>query len=374
MKYMGSKRTLLSQGLGDIVVSEAKKGRRFVDLFTGTGQVSWHVAESVPVPVLAVDLQRYATVLAGSIIERCAPIDPLEIIDRWLEPTQLMLSTYHSDHYLQDLSINSVDDVLKARKTCHTEPGGPIWTAYGGHYYSPHQALVLDTLLANIPQGQGSVRMICKALLILAASQCAAAPGHTAQPFQPTKTSLPFILESWRRNPIKTIERKVSEVASRYALRKGATVVEDASTVAERLERGDVVFVDPPYSAVQYSRFYHVLETIARGNCGPVSGAGRYPPRSERPQSAFSLPSLASTAMLGLLSTLARQGCVVILTFPYANASNEVEGWHLIDCAKHLYFTQVETVRSRFSTMGGNGYNREARQTSVEIIAVLNPK
>ncbi len=56
-----------------------------------------------------------------------------------------------------------------------------------------------------------------------------------------------------------------------HAKTKGETIVGDALQIAKTLNRSDLVFVDPPYSAVQYSRFYHVLEnclcsgTVHRG-------------------------------------------------------------------------------------------------------------
>ena len=38
---------------------------------------------------------------------------------------------------------------------------------------------------------------------------------------------------------------------------------EDANKLARRV-RADVAFVDPPYNSCQYSRFYHVMETITK--------------------------------------------------------------------------------------------------------------
>ena len=38
---------------------------------------------------------------------------------------------------------------------------------------------------------------------------------------------------------------------------------EDANTLATKV-KADVVYIDPPYSSRQYSRFYHVLETITK--------------------------------------------------------------------------------------------------------------
>ncbi|WP_442977826.1 DNA adenine methylase [Salinibacterium sp. CAN_S4] len=70
------------------------------------------------------------------------------------------------------------------------------------------------------------------------------------------------------------------------ALLKGRTIVGDGvKSATKKLAGGDSIFCDPPYSDAQYSRFYHVLEGIARGGWDQVLGAGRAPIGSDRPSS-----------------------------------------------------------------------------------------
>lgn len=52
---------------------------------------------------------------------------------------------------------------------------------------------------------------------------------------------------------------------------------EDANKLARRIS-ADVAFVDPPYNSRQYSRFYHVMETIAKWDKPPLSGKAMKPP------------------------------------------------------------------------------------------------
>src|SRR6185437_5081441 len=95
--------------------------------------------------------------------------------------------------------------------------------------------------------------------------------------------------------------RELRDICSRTAKKKGEAKVGDAVAIAAALNRNDVVFVDPPYSGVQYSRFYHVLETLALGKPVYVSGVGRYPPIGKRPQSEFSNKGEARSAIWKLL-------------------------------------------------------------------------
>lgn len=374
MKYMGSKLSLLDDRLGAALQQEVHSANRFVDLFCGTGRVSWFVAQSMPIPVLASDLQEYAVVLAGAVIDRDYAVDVKRVIDCWLDPARKTLPTIRNYRLATANSSNvDADIVYDARRLCARVDGGTIWRAYGGHYFSPQQAVTFDHLIGHLPPNSDPLSSLCRASLVLAASQCAAAPGHTAQPFQPSVGALPFIRTSWHKDPIGLIPSILKKLASSFALVQGEALVADANIVVTTLNEGDVVFVDPPYSDVQYSRFYHVLETIARGSCGPVSGVGRYPPQIERPRSQYSLKSQASIAMTTLLQDLANTGCRVVLTFPFQGASNGVDGQGLVDMAKELFEVDICIVHSRFSTLGGNGYNRRARQPTKELLLTMRP-
>lgn len=375
MKYMGSKLSLLDNGLDEVLLREVKAADRFVDLFCGTGRVSWFVAETAAVSVLATDLQCYAAVLARAIVGRTSPISMERIVDAWLRPARDSLAGVEAYEPAVACSANvDASAIDAARQLCTTMPGGPIWRSYGGHYFSPLQALTFDHLIEHIPPDGGCLSNLCRASLVLAASKCVAAPGHTAQPFQPSSRALPYIRLSWCRDTISLTQAVLEQIAPRHARVLGESSIGNANDVAKSLGNGDVVFVDPPYSNVQYSRFYHVLETIARGSCSPVSGVGRYPPQSERPRSEYSLRSGARKATADLLRDLGQRGCRVLLTFPHGDASNGLNGEQLIETASDWFVVDVRVVYSRFSTLGGNGYNRRARHSTEELLLTMRPR
>jgi 16S rRNA G966 N2-methylase RsmD len=283
---------MLKNGLGQLLIQRAQTAERFVDLFTGTGFVAWYIAENVDKPVLAVDLQEYATTLAKAIICRTKILDPIALNKTWIQKAideRNATSLWGEAARLIYNGADIKDWVEKSRKLCKKPSEiGPIWNAYGGHYFSPSQALTFDFLISHLPKDDPE-RFTCLAACISAATECVAAPGHTAQPFQPTITASPFILEAWSRDPIVYCQKALDMICPRHAQIAGNTITGDALVVAQKLNKHDLAFIDPPYSNVQYSRFYHVLETIARGQTQiNVSGIGRYPPLKERPQSKFS--------------------------------------------------------------------------------------
>ena len=376
IKYMGSKQSLLQNGLGEVIREVSEKGERFVDLFCGSAAVSWYVATELGKTVFACDLQEFAVVLARSVVARSGPLDPLELEACWLdnaEERRLEYAAWKCSKSLDSRIQNNVDWHSQAQQLCESNFGSDdllLFNRYGGHYFSPSQALSLDAMLDTLPE-DGEVRDICLAATIVAASKCAAAPGHTAQPFKSTTPAAKYLLEAWSKDAIHEATAALERIAHLHAERRGSAKVGEANAIAKSLNEHDVVFIDPPYSAVQYSRFYHVLETVARGNCGAVEGVGRYPSLDERPQSLYSSNSKSSDAMLELLKRLSDRGCTVVLTFPLGECSNGMSGRWIENRAKQFFKVTKKTVNSRFSTLGGNTRIRDAWLETKELILVL---
>lgn len=377
MKYMGSKRAMLRNGLGELLKREvsAGQGHRFVDLFAGSGAVAVHIAQTVSIPVLAFDLQEYSAVLTGAVIERDAGFDWEETWLKW-EQQALAYSKKMRAPRTKSLTQALVADY---RKWCGEQDKLPITQAYGGHYYSPKQAVVIDSLLESLP-ARGAAKRVALAALVQAASRCAAAPGHTAQPFQPTRSAKPFLQDAWKKDILQHTKAAFSAIAGLHAQQIGEAEVQDANIAAKQLQEGDIAFIDPPYSGVHYSRFYHVLETIARCEQVEVSGRGRYPAPEFRPRSKYSVQTEAADALDDLLGTIASQGAKAIITFPEHKCSNGLSGPKVRELAGKHFHVQHASVSSHFSTLGGRGDNlkaeagRAARQTAQELMLVLKPR
>ena len=377
MKYMGSKRTMLKNGLGQLICKEAASAGRIVDLFCGAGAVAWYAAENTSKQVIAVDLQQYATVLAESIIGRNKAINPNLFQSIWIDKARK--ARRRSKYWSAAFTLSSANRctrklVDQARNLCKKPSAiGPIWNAYGGHYFSPAQAISFDFLLRYLPPDKPQ-RTVTLAAVIIAASRCAAAPGHTAQPFQPTRTAGKYLWSAWQLDPLEESKRALEIICPKHAKIAGSAYMGDAVSFATRLKPNDLVIIDPPYSGVHYSRFYHVLETIAQGKNISVFGAGRYPPLQERPQSKFSLKAQSKEALTKLLSAVATAGSKVIFTFPHGQCSNGLSGQDILDEADGLFDVQEKIICGKFSTLGGNNERRESRAASKELLLLLIPK
>lgn len=372
MKYMGSKSAMLRNGLGELIIAEAATSDRVVDLFAGSAAVSWYAAQRTSRPVLAGDLQHYSSTLALSVISRTKPIDAEALARDWIAPARAKLEADGRYKDLSGVSRRSLTAATISRaRTASADSDVPVVAAYGGYYFSPRQAGALQLLLDGLPELRRG-RRVAHAALLMTAARCAAAPGHTAQPFGASKTALPYVDTAWRKAPLAIAQTFLTELAPLHAQVKGQATVSDARQVATRLNSRDVAFLDPPYSAVQYSRFYHVLEALSRQAVPEVSGIGRYPALEERPRSRFSLRSESAQALEELIEELASRGTTALLTFPAADCSNGLGGDEVIAATKVCYRdVRIKKVKTRFSTLGGNGTARPARNIGEELILLM---
>lgn len=384
MKYMGHKGKLLSF-LGDVLIEESRTANAIADPFCGSGAVSWYLAQNTQKSVVSGDLQKFAVCRAASVVERTKPVDASAIFKPWIKRATSLVKAVVDKFPNAQASVEPnpkttgdiISLVIRSRVFCETVLPGlleelnkqfPMTKAYGGYYFSPMQALMLDALRATLPRVPDN-RSVALAALIETASRCAAAPGHTAQPFQPTVTSAIHILEAWQKPVDKLLYEAIETISLRCAGKMGAAKVMDFSETINSLEEGDLVFADPPYSDVHYSRFYHVLETLAHGSEIEVTGRGRYPDISQRPSSRFSLRSQSENAARDLIVGCHSRKLNLVLTFPSGEASNGLSAESFMSLAKGLYSSVEEhKVDSDFSTLGGNAKSRGARLKCQESI------
>jgi adenine-specific DNA methylase len=368
---------MLRNGLGSMLLHDAKKANRFVDLFSGSGVVSWFVSQNTECPTIAVDLQNYSAVMAQAVVCRGHVLDSSVLIENWISQAvqeRDLDPLWGMALALDRQGITTRQLVTDTRRLCESVSSpGPVWSAYGGHYFSAAQALSFDYLIKCLPSLEPE-RSACLAALLVAASQCAASPGHTAQPFQPTATASDHLRSAWKRDPEAHCRRSLVDICPRFANSEGQAIVGDAVRISSELDlsSSDLVFVDPPYSDVQYSRFYHVLETIARGHISGAEGIGRYPPRVDRPQSDFSKRSTSHQALSDLLKVLSQADATVILTFPANECSNGLSGASVREVADTMFTVSEHKIVGRFSTLGGNNSRRASRQDSLELVLRLS--
>ena len=154
------------------------------------------------------------------------------------------------------------------------------------------------------------------ASLIYAMSYSSQSTGHFAQYRTLTEKNYQDVLQYRMKNVFVMFLKKLKELLTtlRYphthTLRTSSLDYEDCIAT---LQPGTIVYADPPYSSVHYSRFYHVLETLVRYDNPKLEYKGRY--RENRYQSPFDQRSKAKDAFKRLFQKIDQQQCHLLLSY-----------------------------------------------------------
>lgn len=147
-------------------------------------------------------------------------------------------------------------------------PDNYVSINYGGKYFRYDDAKLIGEIREDIQQEYNSGKLndheysILLASLLYSFDRCANTVGHYEAYIKGKEIRTEFTFELVK--PIKTtnnvrIYRKDSNELARWV-------------------SADVAFIDPPYNSRQYSRFYHVMETIVKWDKPILAGVAMKPP------------------------------------------------------------------------------------------------
>lgn len=396
--YLGNK-SRLSDEIVSRLLSEKKGDGAIADLFAGTGVISNAISENIGC-VVACDVQYYSQVLTSSLILDYP--DPGFQLAKWINEAkanyQKLLEAYalliefekqafeearkgtpdslfsiiecghlhknYSENDLQTSSSHQLQEIINSVSLNKKIIDDMITTYFGGIFFSYDQALALDALWLAINGSPSEFHLIGKAALLAVASSIANTVGNQfAQPLNVRtsdgfwKTSiLPKVLRDREKDPFDIFVKKVNEInAARHPRDCNRFVREDClDLLGEDGETFSAIYADPPYSRYHYSRYYHVLETIALHDYPGISlnhssgkpSKGIY--RDRRFQSPFSTKKGALPAFEKLFELSSRKSNVLLLSYsPYPNTSNVTPRMATIDQLKEgalRYFNKVEVI------------------------------
>ena len=403
--YLGSKLRLLAT-IRRAVESVAPLGRPICDLFAGSGVVSLALASDWD--VTSVDIQEYSRVLCSGLANppADAPGQARQLCDRASDSLlrqQLRRSLtpllHHEHRCMTDasqgdphglcdllehgslLALDRRDDIPAPlhraantaldelnRRNLSTGPKTVVTRHFGGRYFSWEQAMDLDALLAQTDLLEGRERDFHLAAVFAAASDVVSTIGkHFAQP-----TKLRDSAGTPKHHHItRTLRDRKTSVFDRYTAYCRLLGEPRPGSRPHRAVRSDylkfletnttqfaAVYADPPYTRDHYSRYYHVLETMAlrdepevattkiRSNGVPRLSRGVY--RLQRHQSPFCIPSKAAGAFEQLCASVAARGTPLVLSYsPYrastGNRPRLLTMDELLPIAER-HFHQVESV------------------------------
>lgn len=342
---MGTKRQIASR-VRDLILDTSPTGR-VVDLFSGIGCVAEslagvrHVATNDALEFTA-SLARARFTAGGRVTpvsEASAALkrDYREHVERLAsERREILRSEQRAlgagaqalGEYIDSFRHVANDDaVTKIAANAATSTGHAHYclatTYFAGGYFSLRQAIQIDALRFAIDaasdKGQVSRDRLLAAWLA-AAARVINAPGHTAQFLRPNNTAgYARISRMWTRNIWSEFQERLvnlTPVGTSEWRRRNQVIVSDALDLVSSniLRRAGAIYADPPYTKDQYSRYYHVYETLYKYDYPGASGRGRV--RPDGFSTDFCKKSGVQHAFERLFDGVANLGVPLILSYP----------------------------------------------------------
>lgn len=284
-RYMGSKYRLLDLII-PAIISVSRPNSPVIDLMAGTHAVGY--ALRIDRTIIANDVQAYSETFGTALL----------LNDR-----------------IPHVKNRYMDDFGKLETRAGTK--GWFSETYVDTYFSYDQCREIEEIRARIAQLTDVVLMaIYLTALAFAMGLCQSSPGHFAQ-FLPADHSRVRVLRE--KSIFEAFVSRCQELEFRIAgprchlFRQEAGEFLNLAAIDKLAREGSVVYLDPPYTEAQYSRYYHLLETVILNDHPTVLHKAKY--RNDRFQSSFCSATKAPAAFKDLVEKIASRGWGLVLSY-----------------------------------------------------------
>lgn len=321
-RYMGSKYRLL-----DLVVpavnAVASIGAPVIDLMAGTHAVGYALRDSRV--VIANDIQAYSEVFGRALL----------LNDQF---------PHVRDRIRSDLGPLKIQE----------SSAGWFSNTYADTYFSHEQCREIEEIRTRILGVKDeTLAALYMTALIFAMGLCQSSPGHFAQ-FMPSNHNRVKALRA--KSVVEAFESRCSDLNVQiqgprcHVFRREAGQLLGDESLGSLAPEGSVVYLDPPYTSAQYSRYYHLLETVVLNDQPNVLHKAKY--RDDRFQSSFCSSKKALPTFEKFFERITSRGWGLVVSY---SSHGVVPTKDLVELTKK-YFWKVEiNSRSYPHSMQGRG-------------------
>lgn len=384
IKYMGSKAAILDFiGAGFAAVD--CKEKPIVDLFAGAAAISGGFGHTNK--IISNDIQQYSAVIASTYLKRAENIARFDIVELASQiATEKVAALPLSMQYPAEASLETFNEIeVRNRDLIYKEFDAThhlFSRVYAGTWWSAEQCIwidaireVLDGLLTSgeIFEIDFNFGLTC---LMHAMAYTSQGTGHYAQ-YRDAKDAASMLdINRYRQTSVATVFRKKFDSLLSWHLSNvvdlGHELVSmDYMDCLASLTRS-VIYADPPYAFVHYSRFYHAMETIVKYDYPALQAKGaqlvkgRY--RNDRHQSPFCIKTQVHGAFSSMFDGVKNSESDLLLS--YSN-TGMIDIDDLIDLAistfGSTYKVWFENIDHDHKTMGRRGDHSRQVQESLII-------
>lgn len=324
-KYMGSKRSILDFVIG--AINEIYTEGKVCDLFAGTSVLSGALGKLIPMH--SNDIQEYSAILSktylsnynweqfsNTLLEDILISASLHVMNFKKKYPELIY-TYSAEMTIKQFVHLEKQQQKLLEYNFESEPYHLFTKYYSGTYWSFEQCLWIDALrrVANDYKGTPIYYVILSSLMY-SMSYCSQSTGHYAQYRDAKSESSKNDILIYRLRDIRPyFESKFNQLKQHLGSNNFVHTVTslDYRKCLETIGPGTLVYADPPYAFVHYSRFYHAIETLVKYDYPQIDHKGRY--RSDRHQSPFGRRTEVKKAFQLLFFGIKKKKSSLILSY-----------------------------------------------------------
>lgn len=350
LNYQGSKQKL-RDFIFDNLSQYLPENKALLDIFSGSAAVSEIFKKNCL--VFANDTELFASIIADAILNKPAALTDefyLSFNEAFSKNFQHIANYFEQYIMLEETFVANNDrtgliNLYENYPTIWNKSVSPITgkkitatslkssgeyclflSYYANSYFGIKQAAEIDSIIKTIQNTDITCQNVLYACLFYAMKEVVfSKDGHMAQPLNITKDYTRLIKQR-KKSIYEFFLKKYGEYLNiEPATYSGRNLVynEDFNVLLNRdcIKDVGLIYADPPYTDMQYSRYYHLLNVAAKYNFPePSIVQGKYTTglyTEGRYQSKLSQRNAAKDQMVGLISFCAKNNINLAISFAY---------------------------------------------------------
>jgi len=270
IKYSGNKLRILPTIVW-IARQVMKNGSTILDLMAGTHCVGYALKQQYR--ICANDIQEYSFVIGKAFIE--------------------------NGGYAVNKDLAEKELLRNIRKNERNAEFNLFQKTYANTYFTTSQCMEIDNIRAAIEAVPTPRRELYLTALMSTMCYTSNTTGHFAEYLNKPASSPKSVQELFFQKCENLSVASNSYANTVFNLDYKEFLSGTEQELVEIVGGSDLIYIDPPYSSAQYSRFYHILETLVKYDYPSVEFKGRY--RCDRHFSDFCRKSMAQSELDNVL-------------------------------------------------------------------------
>ena len=350
LNYQGNKSSLMPF-ISENIKKYISQEDTICDIFSGSGSVGSFLKDDYT--IIANDVEEYAAIISSALLNTPSKSKLLEAKEIFLNSFKLNLnkkllinetlianertlineknSLKLSELYSSVPTIwNKLDNSITVDKLKNNNNYDLFFRYYSGTYFGIEQSICIDSIIKSIHDFNNRIEqnVLFSCLFYAMKETVFSKDGHMAQPLNIKKNAVRHLKQRSKSvflYFLKKLEEFIDSACIKEVYSRNKIYNKDLTDLLadESFNSLDIkmIYADPPYTDMQYSRYYHLLNTAAKYDYPiPTISRGQYTKglyTEGRNQSDLSKRSTAKLKLQELFNYCKKKNIVLVLSYAY---------------------------------------------------------